>query len=109
MFTLAIDNVVEVPVKFTLKSGAVNKQFSATLIANRLSPEQAEEQMEGLSVKDFLLANITGWRDQRLVLDADGKPAEFSVEALSYFLRASGVLSVAWASYLQECGAKAKN
>lgn len=108
MYTLAIDNVVEVPVKFTLKSGRVNKPFSATLIANRLSKEESESQAEGTSVKDFLLANVTDWRDQNLVL-VDGKPADFSREAFEYMLSVGNVLSVVWNAYIRETGAKEKN
>jgi hypothetical protein len=109
MYTLAIDNVVEVPVKFTLKAGKVNKPFSATLIATRLSKEESEAQADGTSIKDFLLDNITGWEGQRLVLDGEGSPAKFSREALDAFLSVSGVLMVCWQAYLKECGAKEKN
>jgi len=108
MYTLAIDNVVEVPVKFTLKSGRVNKPFTATLIANRLTKEESESQAEGTSIKDFLLANITDWRDQNLVL-VDGKPADFAPAALEYMLSVGNVLSVVWNAYLKETGAKEKN
>ncbi len=108
MYTLAIDNVVEVPVKFTLKSGRVNKPFSATLIANRLSKEESESQAEGTSIKDFLLANVTDWRDQNLVL-VDGKPADFSREAFEYMLSVGNVLPVVWSAYIRETGAKEKN
>lgn len=108
MYTLAIDNVVEFTVKFTLKSGRVNKQFAVTLTANRLTKEESEAQAEGTSVKDFLLANITDWRDQNLVL-VDGKPADFAPAALEHMLSVGNVLSVVWNAYIKETGAKEKN
>jgi hypothetical protein len=109
MFTLAIDNVVEVPVKFTLKAGKVNKPFSATLTARRLSKEESESQSADLSIKDFLLDNITDWSGQRLVLDANGEPAAFSRDALDAFLSVGGVLGICWNAYLRECAGKEKN
>lgn len=108
MFTLAIDNVVEVPVKFTLKSGRINKPFTATLIATRLSKEEYEALSETMSIKDFLLGNVTDWREQNLVL-VDGKPAEFSKEAFDYMLSVGNVQDLVWASYKRETGAKEKN
>lgn len=108
-FKLAIENTVEVPVKFTLKVGKVNKPFSAVLVATRLTKEETEAQSGDISIKDFLLDNITGWSDQRLVLDDEGKPCEFSRDALDAFLSVSGVMMVCWKAYLQECGAKEKN
>lgn len=108
MYTLAIDNVVVFTVKFTLKSGRVNKSFSVTLTANRLSKEESEAQADGTSVKDFLLNEVTNWSDQNLVL-VDGKPADFSREAFEYMLSVGNVLAVVWNAYLKETGAKEKN
>lgn len=109
MYTLAIENTVEVPVKFTLKEGRVNKPFAFVLLATRLSKEESESQAEGTSIKDFMLENITGWQDQRLVMGPDGKPADFSRAALDAMLSAPGVLGICWGAYLKECGAKEKN
>lgn len=108
MYTLAIDNVVVFTVKFTLKSGRVNKSFCVTLTANRLSKEESEAQADGTSVKDFLLNEVTNWSDQNLVL-VDGKPADFSREAFEYMLSVGNVLAVVWNAYLKETGAKEKN
>lgn len=108
MYTLAIDDVVEVPVKFTLKAGKVNKPFSVTLIARRQTKEEAEAASD-VTIKDFLLDNVTDWTDQRLVLGDNGEPAAFSRAAFEYMLSATGVLTVCWHAYLKECGAKEKN
>ena len=110
MFTLAIENVVEVPVKFTLKVGKVNKPFNATLTARRLSKEESDNMAADQSIKDFLLDNVTDWREQRLVLDGvTGEPAPFSREAFDAFLSVSGVLGICWNAYMRECAGKEKN
>lgn len=107
-FKLAVDNVVLIPVKFTLKDGSVNKLFSFTLTANRKTPEQIEEQPEQ-TIKDFLIENVTDWSGQRLVLLESNEPAPFSPEAFDYMLKQPGLLAVIWQQYQRECGAKEKN
>lgn len=108
MFKLAIEDTVEVPVKFTLKDGRVNKPFNFTLTARRPAKEEAEA-LSDLTIKDFLLSNITGWSGQRLVLDDNGEPANFSRDAFEYMLSTTGVLRMCWDAYLKESGAKEKN
>lgn len=108
MYTLAIDDVVEVPVKFTLKAGKVNKPFAFTLIARRVSKEESEELSE-VTVKEFLLDNVTGWIDQRLVLGADGRPVDFCRDALEALIGIPGVIHVCWNAYRTEVSAKGKN
>ena len=110
MYTLAIDNVVEVPVKFSLKAGRVNKPFNVTLTARRLSKQEQDDMSAELSIKDFLLDNVTDWSGQRLVLDAaTGEPAAFSRAAFDTLLDVSGVLQICWHAYLRECAGKEKN
>lgn len=111
MFTLAIEDTVEVPVKFTLKVKSVAKLFSLTLIAIRLPQDEISSRLEDKEkkVKDFLIDLVTGWSGQRLVLDASGEPAEFSPEALDALLNVAGVASVCFGAYFKECGAKEKN
>lgn len=114
-FTLAIEEnpEIEVPVDFTLKQGGVNKKFAFTIIATRVPFEEQEEKMNeaGNRYREGLLAMgiITGWKNQRLVLGADGKPAEFSEAALDCMLRAPGVAMIIFLAYTKECNAKAKN
>ena len=109
MYTLAIGNIVDVPLKFTLKDGRVNKTFAMTLTATRWSKEDMEARADSLSVRDFLLDVISGWSEQRLVLGADGQPAEFSRGALDALFDVGGVLDLTWKSYLRECAGKEKN
>lgn len=114
MFTLAIDDVVEVPVKFTLKAGKVNKPFRCTLICKRLDQDEIAARFNEVEFKykAFLETDglVTGWADQNLVLDAStGAPAEFSPEALGVFLKTAGVAQAAFTAYQKESGAKEKN
>lgn len=113
MYTLAIEDIVEVPVKFTLKVRKVNKQFAFTLLCTRLEQEEIASRMQELEFKfkDFMQSPelVSGWEDQRLVLGDDGQPATFSAEALSMLLKTQGVAKVCFDAYTRECGAKEKN
>ena len=107
-YKFAVDNIVQVPIKFTLKEGSVNKLFSFSLTAVRRTPEEIEEQPE-LTIKEFLLENVTDWAGQRLVLKQNNEPAPFTKKSFDYMLKQSGLLAVVWQSYQRECGAKEKN
>lgn len=107
-FTLAIEDVVEVPVKFTLKSGKVNKPFSLILTARRVSKDEIET-LTDQSIREFFVENITDWSGNRLILDADGNPAPFSKDAFEALLDVAGVWAICWAAYQLEIGGKAKN
>jgi hypothetical protein len=111
-FTLAVDEVVEVKVKFTLKSKGVDKLFAFPVLATRLSQDEITAMLanKDQKIKEFLPEVVTGWAGQNLVIDAaTGKPADFSPEALDAMLNAPGVASVVFNSYLKEVGAKEKN
>lgn len=105
MFKLAIDDVVEVPVRFTLRVKNVDKSMAFTLIAKRVSLDDYSDQ----SVAEFLRSNVTDWKDQKLVLDQDGSPAEFSDDAFDAMLKVPGVTGAVWNAYQREVGAKTKN
>jgi hypothetical protein len=109
-YTLSIQDTVEVPVKFTLKEGKVNKSFAFTLIATRQPQSVVDRWVSDNqhAVKDILSEIVTGWNGQTLVME-DDKPAEFSAEAFSAMLDAPGVAGRCYVAYLTECGAKAKN
>lgn len=112
-FVIAVEDAVEVPVKFTLKAGKVNKAFAFTLTATRIPQDELQTKMKDAEYKfkEGLqsMGVITGWADQRLVLDASGQPAEFSEEALDAMLSVAGVARMVYDAYLKECGAKEKN
>lgn len=110
-YLLAIDDTVEFQVKFTIKSKGVMKLFSVTLEATRLSQPEISERLENKekTVSAFISEVVTGWSGQRLVLDGNGNPAEFSPEALDAMLSVAGVAGLCFTAYLKECGAKEKN
>lgn len=111
MRTLAIQNTVEVNVKFTLKEGRVSKPFAFTFMANRLEQDDITERLESKDkrIKDFMADVMTDWQGQRLVLEDNGEPSPFGQEALGMLLNVAGVASVCFNAYLKECGAKEKN
>ena len=113
MFTLAVEDTVEVPVKFTLKGGKVNKLFSFTLIGKRLPQDEITDAFKAVefNFKAFLESTgvISDWVGQRLVLDQAGEPVGFSAEAFTFMLNTSGVAQAIYLAYQKECGAKEKN
>lgn len=110
-YKLVVDDIVNVPVKFTFKSGSINKLFSFTVFAKRLDQETISERLADKDKKatDFIRDLMTGWKDQAFVLDGDDKPAEFNDDSRDIMLNAAGVGVVIFNSYLAECGAKVKN
>jgi hypothetical protein len=111
MKTLAIQNSTEIAVKFTLKEGSVQKLFAFSFTATRLDQDEIQERLEDKDrkVKSFMAEVITGWAGQRLVLEDNGQPADFSPEALEMLLNVMGVAVILFNAYLKDCGAKEKN
>jgi len=108
VFKVAVGNVVQVTVKLAIRDGAVDKVFKFTLTANRKTQEEIDKTPD-LTVKDFLLANVTDWADQRLVLMENNEPAAFSPEAFGVMLAQPGVLPLIWMAYQRDCAGKEKN
>lgn len=108
VFKVAVGDVVQVNVKFTLRDGATDKQFSFTLSANRKTQEEIQRTPD-LTIKDFLLENVTDWKGQRLVLLENNEPAPFSRAAFEFMLAQPGVISSVWMAYNRDCAAKEKN
>lgn len=110
-FQLAIGNRFEFPVHLNIRDAGETKTFRFHVEANRLDAEAArrvltgEGDEAGTTVKDFLHANLTGWRGQRLVLDEDGAPAPFGPEALDALLSISGVAGVLYQNYVTHLAA----
>jgi len=107
-FKLAVGNMVQVPVRFSLRDGALDKNYTLTLTATRHGPDDIAA-MESVTVNDFMLAQVSGWSGTHPVLAEDGTPAPYSSEALAFLLKVPGVLDAVWLAYLRECGAKTKN
>ena len=89
MFKLAIENSVEVPVKFTLKEGKVDKLFSFNLLCDRLDQDEIGTVLDENEhkVKAFMTRVTRGWDGQRLVLTEDGQPADFSPTSARWRVR----------------------
>jgi hypothetical protein len=107
-FKLAIGNVVEFPVSLIGRDGAEEKEFKFTLIARRMDAQEHKDlRVPGSptsekTLDEILKENITGWRDQTLVInEEDGKPAAFSAEALDALLSGPMVSARLYAQYLQ--------
>lgn len=111
MFTLALENTIEVPVKFTLKVGKVNKAFAFTLDATRHSQDEIEDWTtdKNRKIKDVLTDVITGWSGQTLVLGENKEPAAFTPESFAAMLAVQGVAGTIYLAYLRECGAKERS
>jgi hypothetical protein len=113
MYKISIEDTVEVNVKFTLKAGKVNKQFACTLVAKRMGQDEITERLQAVEYKfvDFMLTPglITDWRDQRLVVDEAGAPAEFNEDAFTVMLKTQGLAQLCFNAYQKEAGAKEKN
>jgi hypothetical protein len=113
MYTLAVEDIVEVPVKFTLKERKVDKSFNFTLTTKRLSSDDLTDAFKAVefNYRAFFESTgvITDWSGQRLVIDVSGNPVPFSSEALSFMLGTAGVAHFIYLAYVKECGAKEKN
>ncbi len=111
IYQLAVDGIINVPVKFTFKQGGVNKLFSFTVFCTLLDQEEISARLEEKDKKssDFIRDLMTGWKDQKFVLDGDSNPAEFNADSRDFMLNAAGVAGVIFNSYLAEAVAKVKN
>lgn len=111
-FKCVIANTITTKVKGTYKDEAgAPRNFSFDLVQDRISQDDLQQiitdQTENASE---LIKRITrGWRDQRLVLDEDDKPAEFSAEALDVLLNISGMGGYCYRAYLDQVLVTAKN
>lgn len=110
-YKLAISNIVEVPINFTLRTGAGEQPFEITLVCDRIDREKVKEVFESKDQTAIdVLVNVTrGWKDQTLILDDTDQPAAFTSEAFAELLKVPGVAVVALNSYFGEISAKRKN
>lgn len=102
---LKIGAFIDAPVHLIVKDGARDVPFKFVLILRRLSQDEALGLVDRLqkmasegstaadaarATRDLLADLIHDWRDQRLVLDDDDKPAVYSTEALDVMLQLAG-------------------
>ena len=111
-YKIVVANTVAVLVKgsFTNDAGK-DVPFKFTLVCKRLEADELKEALAGgeTQVTEFITNVATDWRDQRLVLEDDDKPAEFCPDALEALLNITGMGMLCFTSYMKEAGAKAKN
>lgn len=111
-FKIVVSNTVAVPVagSHTNENGKP-VPFKFTLICKRLNAEDLKVALDGgeAKVDEFVADVVTGWRDQRLVLESDDTPAEYCPDALAALLNISGMGMLCFQSYMKEAGAKGKN
>jgi hypothetical protein len=112
-YTLAISDTVVVPVKGTLSdAGGKPFPFKFSLVCNRLGAEELKAALTGsdeVLLKEFVTERAVGWKNQTLVLEEDGQPAEFCADALAALLDISGMALLCFNAYVEESGAKRKN
>ena len=111
-FKVSIGTDVEVPVHIKVRNGGRLSEFKFHVTGKRLSAEEARDKLSGegdqanVTVSEFLTENLTGWRDQKLVLDDEtDAPAPFGPEALASMLSVAGVAGVIYLAYLKELAA----
>ncbi|KQW96978.1 hypothetical protein ASC94_09225 [Massilia sp. Root418] len=112
-YKVKVSNTVLVPVQGTLADSDGQAQpFKIVLVCERLAAKQLRTAFNTLNVVDipqFLTPLIKGWREQDLVLEQDGTPAEFCSEALEALFNIAGIPQLVFNTYNAESAAKAKN
>lgn len=104
-FQLAVENTLDFPVNVDVPSGRAKKNFFFHLSAPRMSTDEWRAKFgpnadnPNQAVGDFLREHITDWRGQRLVLDEQGKPADFSAEAFDAMLSVNGLEMLIFIAY----------
>lgn len=111
-FKVAIGTDIEVPVHIKVRNGGKLSEFKFHVTGQRLSADEARDKLSGdgdnaeTTVTEFLTEHLTGWRDQKLVVDEDtGAAAPFSADALQAMLSVAGVAGVIYLAYLKELAA----
>lgn len=111
-YKVAVSNNVSVTVEGKLADGD-GKQvpFKFSLQCKRLDAETLKNEfLNTEETASDLIKKITfGWKDQRLVLEEDDTPAEFSPDALDALLEIAGLGLLCLNAYVKESNAKAKN
>lgn len=102
-YKLVIGDRLDVAVKGEVPDGTGNVPFRFSLQMRRMGVEEYRKALAPDSevlVRDFLLDNTVGWRDQRLVLDDDDQPARYTREAFECLLGLVGMEQFCFQAYL---------
>jgi hypothetical protein len=111
-FQLVIANKITTKVKgYYVDERSVERPFNFELMQDRLPQDEIKavytDRTEDASA--FIKRITHGWSNQRLVLDADSKPAEFSPEALDMLLSIAGMGGYCYQAYMEQTAVHAKN
>lgn len=109
-FRLAIAPIVEFVVRLAYTEGGGGKVATFSLFAKRMDAAElaALRGDNERTVADVLCEQVTGWRDQALVLDEAGAPAAYSAEALRTMLALPGAANAIFADYVRAIGVEGK-
>jgi hypothetical protein len=110
-FRLEVAPIVEAPVRLVFSDAGRPRTASFVLLGKRLAENELRDELnvEGRTVGEFLQRQVTGWRDQALVIDdTTGKPADFGSEALACLLSLPGAAQVCLEAYVKALGVEGK-
>ena len=106
-YKLVISDTVKFQVKLSVNDAGVKKDFCLWLEGRRLDMGHLRADLDEhgeMKLMDFHAKvcrdNLSGWSDQRLVVDAEGQPAPFSAEALECLLGLTGAVGVIHGAYM---------
>lgn len=110
-YKIAIGNMIDVDVVGKLDDGGTQKNFKFKLKCERLSQDEMTKRIENKdeSIKDFIESVTSGWADQRLILNDDDTPADYSPDALGALMSIAGMPMFLYQSYLKSVAVKEKN
>lgn len=111
-FKIAIDNKVLVEVKGSFKGATrdAKKGYDFELTMRRLDQDEINRRSTSSETIAAFLEDVTeGWARQRIVLNEDDTPADFSPEAFKEMLRQPGMAPAIYQAYMAQVGAQAKN
>lgn len=107
MYKLVISDTVKFQVKLSVNDAGVTKEFPLRLEGKRLDMARLKSDLQengDMKLADYHAKvcsdNITGWAEQRLVVDSDGNPASFGPEALQCLLSLPGAVGVIHGAYM---------
>lgn len=101
-YKLAVGEFIEFPVTLEFNDAGTARKFGFRLVAKRIPEAQVNKHTDDMlnhaataesrvdKTVAMLQAYVTGWRDQRLVLDDEGNPAPFGPDAFAAMLALPG-------------------
>ena len=111
-YKIAVSNNVSVTVEGKL-AGEDGRPvpFKFSLQCKRLDAETLKNEFADTeeTASDMMKKITFGWKDQRMVLEADDTPAEFSADAMDGLMSIAGMGLTCLSAYVKETSVKAKN